>query len=145
VVFIDSWFDPPRAKAAALALIDEGIDVLYAERDGVIDAAIERGVPVCGNLVDQSGEAPEQVVTSIVWNMWPTVRHLIERVRSGAYEAEDYGGWSMMEKGGSSLAPFGGWEGRLDAATRELVTLRAEAIRNGRFRVIIDESTPAPR
>lgn len=54
VVFIDSWFDPPRAKAAALAMIDEGVDVLYAERDGVIEAAAERGVPVFGNLIDQS-------------------------------------------------------------------------------------------
>ena len=37
--FINSWFDPATAKEAALAQIDAGADVLYAERVGVIEAA----------------------------------------------------------------------------------------------------------
>jgi basic membrane protein A and related proteins len=142
VVFIDSWYDPPRAKSAALRMIDEGVDVMYAERDGVIEAAAERKVAVFGNLIDQSAKSREHVVTSVVWNMWPTVRHLIQRVREGTYEAEDYAIWSMMGKGGSALAPLGAWEAKLDAATREAITVRRDAILNGRFRVSIDESTP---
>ncbi|MCH3788365.1 BMP family ABC transporter substrate-binding protein, partial [Campylobacter jejuni] len=43
VTFIGSWFDPPKAKEAAFAMIDKGADVLYAERFGVSDAAKERG------------------------------------------------------------------------------------------------------
>src|SRR5690606_11854072 len=39
VSFIGSWFDPPKAKEAAFAMIDQGADVLYAERFGVSDAA----------------------------------------------------------------------------------------------------------
>ena len=39
VSFINSWFDPAAAKEAALAQIDAGADVLYAERFGVIEAA----------------------------------------------------------------------------------------------------------
>ena len=35
VSFIGSWFDPPKAKEAAFAMIDKGADVLYAERFGV--------------------------------------------------------------------------------------------------------------
>jgi basic membrane lipoprotein Med (substrate-binding protein (PBP1-ABC) superfamily) len=31
VSFINSWFDPPKAKEAAFAMIDKGADVLYAE------------------------------------------------------------------------------------------------------------------
>jgi basic membrane lipoprotein Med (substrate-binding protein (PBP1-ABC) superfamily) len=41
VSFINSWFDPPKAKEAAFAMIDKGADVLYAERFGVSDAAKE--------------------------------------------------------------------------------------------------------
>ena len=37
--FINSWFDPPKAKEAAFAMIDKGADILYAERFGVSDAA----------------------------------------------------------------------------------------------------------
>jgi basic membrane lipoprotein Med (substrate-binding protein (PBP1-ABC) superfamily) len=36
--FIGSFFDPPKAKEAALAQIEAGADVLYAERFGVIEA-----------------------------------------------------------------------------------------------------------
>ena len=39
VTFINSWFDPPKAKEATFAMIDKGADVLYAERSGVSDAA----------------------------------------------------------------------------------------------------------
>jgi len=39
VSFINSWFDPPKAKEAAFAMIDKGADVMYAERFGVSDAA----------------------------------------------------------------------------------------------------------
>ena len=42
VSFINSWFDPPKAKEAAFAMIDKGADVMYAERFGVSDAAKER-------------------------------------------------------------------------------------------------------
>ena len=31
VSFINSWFDPPKAKEAAFAMIDKGADVMYAE------------------------------------------------------------------------------------------------------------------
>jgi hypothetical protein len=42
VSFINSWFDPPKAKEAAFAMIDKGADVMYAERFGVSDAAKEK-------------------------------------------------------------------------------------------------------
>ena len=41
VSFIGSWYDPPKAKEAAFAQIEAGVDVLYAERAGVVDAARE--------------------------------------------------------------------------------------------------------
>src|SRR3546814_3543063 len=44
VSFIGSWYDPPKAKEFALAQIESGVDVLYAERAGVVDAAREKGV-----------------------------------------------------------------------------------------------------
>jgi basic membrane protein A and related proteins len=44
VTFINSWFDPAAAKEAALAQIDSGADVMYAERFGVIEAAAENGL-----------------------------------------------------------------------------------------------------
>jgi basic membrane lipoprotein Med (substrate-binding protein (PBP1-ABC) superfamily) len=70
--FIGSFFDPPKAKEAALAQIEAGVDVIYAERFGVIEAAKEKGAIAIGNMSDQSSLSPETVVTSVVWDMWPT-------------------------------------------------------------------------
>ena len=71
--FINSWFDPAAAKEAALAQIDAGADVLFAERFGVIEAAAENGLYSFGNMSDQKELAPESVVSGPVWNMNPTV------------------------------------------------------------------------
>ena len=64
VAFINSWFDPAAAKEAALAQIDAGADVLFAERFGVIEAAAENGLYAFGNMSDQKELAPEAVVNS---------------------------------------------------------------------------------
>ena len=42
VNFIDSWYDPAKAKESSFAMMDAGADVMYAERFGVSDAAVER-------------------------------------------------------------------------------------------------------
>src|SRR5262245_63479820 len=52
VAFIGSWFDPPKAKETALAQIDSGADLMYAERFGVSDAAKDRSVLSVGNVID---------------------------------------------------------------------------------------------
>ena len=60
VSFINSWFDPAAAKEAALAQIDAGADVLYAERCGVIEAAPGTDLLAIGNMSDQQPLAPER-------------------------------------------------------------------------------------
>ena len=75
VSFINSWFDPASAKEAALAQIDAGADVLFAERFGVIEAAVENGLYSFGNMSDQYELGPDSVLNSPVWNMEPTVNY----------------------------------------------------------------------
>ncbi|WP_276653297.1 BMP family ABC transporter substrate-binding protein, partial [Thalassospira lucentensis] len=50
VTFINSWYDPPKAKEASFAMIDKGADIMYAERFGVSDAAKERDILAVGNV-----------------------------------------------------------------------------------------------
>ncbi len=142
VGFINSWFDPAAAKEAALAQIDSQADVLFAERFGVIEAAAENGLWAFGNMSDQNELAPEYVVSSAVWHMDPTVNYIINQVKSGAYTAQDLKDFSMMAKGGSSLAPFHDTEGKLPPALVEAVSQREQEIKDGLFRVNIDEAQP---
>src|SRR3546814_11316796 len=49
VSFIGSWYDPPKAKEFALAQIESGISVTYAERAGVVDAPRRHDAIALGN------------------------------------------------------------------------------------------------
>lgn len=140
--FIGSFFDPPKAKEAALAQIDQGVDVIYAERFGVIEAAKEKGVVAIGNMSDQSSLAPETVVTSVVWDMWPTVKQVVTQVRAGVFTSQDFGQFSFMGKGGAILAPYHAWDAKLSPEIKKMVDTRKEEILDGTFRVDIDESAP---
>ena len=144
VTFINSWFDPAAAKEAALAQIDSGADVLFAERFGVIDAAAENGLWAFGNMSDQNELAPDYVVSSAVWNMDPTVNYLISQVSGGTFTAQDLKDFSMMGKGGASLAPFHATEGKLPAELVAAVKAKEAEILAGTFRVDIDEAQPDP-
>lgn len=142
VAFIGSWFDPPKAKEAALAQIDAWADVLFAERFGVIEAAAENGLWAFGNMADQNELAPKHVLTGPVWHMEPTVQFVIEQVLAGSYTALDLKDLNMMAKGGASLAPFHGLESKMSAELVELVRQREQEILDGLFRVPIIEETP---
>lgn len=143
VTFINSWFDPAQAKEAALAQIDGGADVLFAERFGVIEAAKEKGLWAFGNMSDQNELAPDLVVSSAVWNMEPTVEYLIRQVEAGTFTAQDLKDFSMIGKGGASLAPFHTTESKLPPELVNKVNTRLEEIKKGSFRVDIDEAPPA--
>jgi basic membrane protein A and related proteins len=101
VTFINSWFDPPKAKEAAFAMIDKGADVMYAERFGVSDAAKEKGKLAIGNVINTQSQYPDTVVSSALWNMEPTIDRALKLVKDGKFTPEDYGQYSMMKhKGG---------------------------------------------
>lgn len=144
VTFINSWFDPAAAKEAALAQIDAGADVLYAERFGVIEAAQEKGLLAFGNMSDQQDLAPESVVSSVVWQMGPTAGYVIDQVAAGSYTAQDLKDFSMLAKGGASLASINtSVAGGVAQDLIDAVNAREAEIRSGAFRVDINESQPA--
>ena len=102
VTFINSWFDPPKAKEAAFAMIDKGADVMYAERFGVSDAAKEKGKLAIGNVIDTQDKYPDTVVASALWHMEPTIDVALKAVKEGKFKAEDYGKYSTMKSRAAS-------------------------------------------
>lgn len=143
--FINSWFDPAAAKEAALAQIDAGADVLFAERFGVIEAAAENSFYAFGNMSDQTELAPEYVVSGPVWHMEPTVDYIIAQVAAGTYTAQDLKDFSMVAKGGASLAPINtDVSGGIPEDLLQMVQAQEQEIISGLFRVDINESQPPP-
>ncbi|MDR0227230.1 MAG: BMP family protein [Burkholderiaceae bacterium] len=144
ISFINSWFDPPKAKEAAFAMVDKGADVLYAERFGVSDAAKERKVLAIGNVINTQAQYPDTVVASALWNMQPTVDEAIRQVKAGSFKAADFGPYSMMKHGGSSLAPLGTFEAKVPADLKKRVADRQAEILAGKFTVKVNDAQPKP-
>jgi basic membrane lipoprotein Med (substrate-binding protein (PBP1-ABC) superfamily) len=142
VSFINSWFDPPKAKEAAFAMIDKGADVLYAERFGVSDAAKEKGKLAIGNVINTQDKYPDTVVSSALWNMEPTIDRALKLVKDGKFKAEDYGSYSMMKHKGSELAPLGTFEKKVPAEIVAKVKAKEKDILDGKFSVKVDDGQP---
>ena len=139
VNFIDSWYDPPKAKESAFAMMDAGADIMYAERFGVSDAAVERGVKAIGNVIDTAGDYPETIMASALWHMEPTIDRAIAAVANGTFEAADYGQYSFMGYGGGSLVVD---ESLVPAEVLAKVREREQEIRDGLFRVNVNDTAP---
>ena len=142
VSFIGSWYDPPKAKEAAFAQIESGVDILYAERAGVVDASREKGILAFGNVNDMNKEenGTGVVVTSALWHMENAINHAISRVKSGTFSAEDYKEWTMMAKGGASLAPYYEFENQIPSDVKAKVAEVQAKILAGSYVIeIIDE------
>ncbi|HYQ61507.1 MAG TPA: BMP family protein [Desulfatiglandales bacterium] len=142
ISYIGGWFDPPKAKEAAIAQIEAGADLIYAERFGVFEACKEKKILAFGNMSDQNALAPDVVITGPVWDMYPTIKFCIESVKKKAWVPMDLGEWSMMAKGGSRLAPFHGFDKKLPEPVMSEVKDLEKKILGGTFRVPIDEQPP---
>ena len=142
VTFINSWFDPPKAKEAAFAQIDKGADVLYAERFGVSDAAKEKGKLAIGNVINTQDKYPDTVIASALWNFEPTAERAIKLAKEGKFVAEDYGSYSMMKHKGSELAALGTFEKKVPAEIVTKVKAKEKDILDGKYTVKVDDGQP---
>ncbi len=107
------------------------------------EAAAEKGLYVFSSMSDQTSLVPDYVVSGPVWNMEPTVNYILAQVRAGTYTALDLKNFSMVAKGGASLAPINtSVKGGIPQELIDKVREKEEAIKNGLFRVDINEAQP---
>lgn len=144
VSFIGSWYDPPKAKEFAFAQVESGVDVLYAERAGVVDAAREKGIIAFGNVNDMNKQenGTDVVVASALWHMENALNYAIAQVKAGTFKAENYKEWTMMQKGGASLSPFYEFDDRIPAAAKAKVEEMKQKILAGDFVVETNDNEP---
>lgn len=144
VSFIGSWYDPPKAKEFAFAQVEAGVDVLYAERAGVVDAARQQGIVAFGNVNDMNKEenGKDVVVASALWHMEEAIAHAIDLVKKGQFKAEDYREWTMMAKGGASLSPYYEFEDKIPADIKSKVEDVKAQILAGKMTVKINDEEP---
>ena len=139
VSYIESWYDPVKAKEATLAQISVGADYIYAERDGVIQGCQEKGKFAFGAYVDMHDVAPDTVITSSMVDFSAPFKDAIDKVKSGKFVAKDY--TKTMAQGGSKLAPYYDFENKLPKEVKDKVTELSKKIKSGEL-VIPKEDEP---
>lgn len=107
VSWVNSWYDPPKEKEAADALMNAGADVIANQTDSAapLQAAAARGMWGMSANKDWSSVAPEKFLTANTWNWCVYYEKLVNDVRSGSFTPERFMGG--LENDVVQLAPFG--------------------------------------
>ncbi len=135
--YIESWWDPVKAKETALAQIEAGADLIYSERYGGHEAARDKGIYAFGSQADIHELAPETVITSALFFWDPSVRAMIEywydhTVNGTPYNAPaDKPVSFLMKDGGSGLAPLYDFEKTLPKEVLDKLESTKQAILDG--------------
>lgn len=90
ISFIESWYDPVKAKESTNTQISMGADIVFGERDGVIQACQEAGIYAMAEKLDQSEIAPDTVVANAVIRWDNTLREVFDLVREDKFENRYY-------------------------------------------------------
>lgn len=107
VVWLNSWYDPPRAKEAAEGLISAGSDVIqqFTTSAAAVQAAEEAGVYALGYQVDQTEFAPNYLLTSMLYNWGPVYVDITKSALEGNWVSTEL--WYGLADGAVGPGPYG--------------------------------------
>lgn len=106
--YLGSFTDAAKGKEAALAMAEQGVDVIYYYVDqamiGIHEAAAEKNIKLIGCIFDQHALAPELIVTSAVQDTATAIFLTAKDAKEGKFEGKQllYG----LDTGAIGLAPF---------------------------------------
>lgn len=144
--YIDSWYDPAKAKEYALAQINAGADYIYAERFGPFEAAKEEGVYAFGHYADQNELAPDVVVSSAMAYWDPIVEYMVDEwwdytVNGEAYDAPtDDAVHFFMADGATDIAPYHDFEDDIPQDVKDLINQTRQDIIDGTLELDISDA-----
>jgi basic membrane protein A and related proteins len=131
VVWLNAWFDPPRERDAAMAVFDQGADVVafHTASTAVMTAAQERGKLAIAYHSDMRFAAPDAQLLAVThhWGDYDTRR--AREVLAGTWKPTNV--WGGVREGMVRVEDFGP---KVPAAVRDEVLAREKDIADGRLR-----------
>ena len=128
LVWLDTWFDPPREREAAMALFDSGADVLafHTASNAAMVAAQERGKLAIAYHSDMRKVAPDAQLLAVThqWGGYYTQR--LRALQAGTWKSANT--WGGVREGMIRVGDFGS---RTPAAVRQEVIARQKDIASG--------------
>jgi basic membrane protein A len=130
LIWLDTWFDPPKERDAAMTLVDQGADVLtfHTGSDAVMVAAEERGVMAVAYHSDMRAVAPHAQIASIQ-HLWGD--YVVGRARAvldGTWRPTRT--WGGVKDGMIRVGNFGP---KVPKAVQQEVLAREHDISDGRL------------
>ena len=106
ITWVYTWYDPGKEKDAAVAMIQQGCDIVAQHTDSPspLQAAEQAGVLGFGQASDQMKFAPNAQLTATIDNWGPYYIKKVGQVLDGTWETGDYFG--HMNEGAVQMAPF---------------------------------------
>ncbi len=101
-----TWIDSALEKDAAVALLDDGCDVISQHNDSTSPqiAAQDRGAFAIGYDLDTPNAAPKAYMTAPIWNWGPYYVDQINAIKAGTWKSSAYHGG--IKEGILDLAPL---------------------------------------
>lgn len=132
VIWLNEWFNPPREREAATALMDQGADVLafHTGSSAVMAAAQARGKWAVAFHSDMRRVAPDAQIVAVThqWGDYYTQR--VRALREGRWRSS--GLWGGVKEGMVRVQDFGP---KVPTAVRREVLARQQDIGAGRLYV----------
>jgi simple sugar transport system substrate-binding protein len=130
VVWVNTWYDPPKEHDAAVALAGQGADVLYQNTDSaaVVQLAEEKGIHAFGQDSDMSKYGPKAHLSANVVNWGVYYKEKVKEKLDGKWKPEDTK-WGMKE-GMIELSPL---NAAVPPDVAQVFEQTKAAIREGKF------------
>jgi basic membrane protein A and related proteins len=106
IIWVNTWFDPPREADAAKALADQGADVLmaYADSPATLQIAAQRGILAFGQSSDMINFGPKTQLTSIIDNWVTYYKKRTQDELDGSWTSQDT--WGGLASQMVLMAPY---------------------------------------
>jgi len=134
-VVTNDFVDQAKGKEAALALIEQGADIVFQIAGltgvGVINAAKERGVLAIGVDVDQAYLAPDTVITSAEKRLADMTFKAIQSVVKDEFQSGNvtFG----INDAATGIAPYHNFENKIPAAVKKAVEQAEKDLKSGKI------------
>ena len=106
IIWVNTWFDPPREADAAKALADQGADVLmaYADSPATLQIAAQRGILAFGQSSDMINFGPKTQLSSTIDNWVPYYTKRTHDELDGTWTSQDT--WGGLASQMVLMAPY---------------------------------------
>ncbi len=130
VVWLNTWYDPPREREAAMTLFDQGVDVMafHVASTAIMGAAQERGKLAVAYHSDMRSVGPDAQIVAAThqWGGYYTQR--AQAVIDGSWKTGDV--WGGVREGMIRMEGFGS---KVPAAVQKEVLARQQDMAAGKI------------